>query len=430
MVITPNYGLFPPRGGGMIRRFHLIQELAREHEVHAIISQAEDELHQPKDGYKFPESPKVYSMAQSSPPRTIFDHLPHRIGPALQYRWLQRSWRGPTNSDVLNTHHLIREILEDNEIDAVIFGDLSSMLSASLVKRLSPRSVRILNADNIDHHLLAQELQSHDGSESERKLLQESYIRTRWYESHLEQHVDAFFACSNDDREVLESLNGARTRGFTIPNGVDTSARPFDTSLHKSECREIIFCGTLSYPPNRDGLFWFHEKIWPLIIRRHPDARLVVIGWGSKKEYFSEVCADPTVKFIGQVQDSIPYYHRTGIAVVPLRIGSGTRLKILDSMSLGNPVVSTRTGAGGMGAVDGEHLLLMDTPTHFAEAIERLLCNPELFERIRRSARRFVERQYDWRVIGQTMNKALNSLISKSDYTFGYAGSRKPKAIR
>lgn len=404
----------------MIRRFHLIQELSRNHEVHAIVSQPLHEFRHPKDGYTFPASTTIHSILESPPPPTVFDRLPGRLGPALLYRWLRRSWRGPTNSGVLETYHLIQRILKDYPIDAVIFGDLSTMLSAPIVKRLSPKSIRILNADNVDHSLLAQELQNQNGGNTKRHELEQSYAQTRWHESHLAQYVDAFFACSSEDQEVLASLNGTKTKGFTIPNGVDTAARPYDASIHKRDSRELIFCGTLSYPPNRDGLLWFHEQIWPLIVHRHPDLRLVVIGWGAAKESFDQLCVDPTVDFIGQVDNSIPYYHRSGITVVPLRWGSGTRLKILDSMSLGNPVISTRAGAAGLVAIDGKHLLLADTPTSFAEAVDRLLCEGALFDRLRTSARAFVEQQYDWRIVGQAINKALNHLLAEKDPSLEY----------
>lgn len=392
----------------MIRRFHLIKELAQNNEVHAIVCQPQHELRQAIDGYKFPRSVHVHSIADL--PLSTASSTLARIGQAFQYRWIRRSWRGPTDSGVLKSYPIIRKILRQNKVDAVIFGDLSTMLSAPIVKRLSPKSVRILNADNVDHNLLAQELQHANGYTTENGSLKQRYNQTRWQESHLEQFVDAFFACSTHDQEVLTSLN-SKTRAFTIPNGVDTGARPYDANTHKRFSKELIFCGTLSYPPNKEGLLWFHEQIWPLIIQRHPDLRLVVIGWGAQKESFPTLCADPTVKFIGQVDDSLPYYQRTGIAVVPLTWGSGTRLKILDSMSLGNPVISTEAGAEGLEVRAEEHFLLANTPVQFADAVDRLLHDEGLFERLRTSARMFVEEKYDWRVIGHAMNKALQELL-------------------
>jgi len=411
MVLIPYHAFFPPRGGGKLRSFHLLQELAREHEVHAIIFQPEKELRQPRDGYRFPESVKVYGPTQTPPPPTLFDKLPGRLGPALHHRWLQRSWRGPASSILLQAHHLIDRVLARYEIDVAIFPTLSTISAASLVKRLRPQVIRILNTENVEHSLLLQAIRACNSNKDEQATLQKEYLRALSAESHLARFVRAFFACSEADREALELLNKGEVKGYLVPNGVDTAARPFDDRPDKSESRDILFCGTLSYPPNREGLLWFHREVWPLIIEQHPGVRLVVIGWGAKKEDFATLNSDPTVNLVGEVDDSIPYYHRTGIAVVPLRQGSGTHLKVLDSMSLGNPVVSTRIGAQGIDAVHGKHLLLADQPIHFAETVTRLLSDADTFECIRQSARLFVEQRYDWRVIGRMMNDSISSLL-------------------
>src|SRR6476619_1259285 len=122
VVITPNPGLFPPQGGGMIRRFHLIKELARNHEVHAIVSQPQYELRQPIDGYKFPSSVQVHSIGDFPSPIVSSTKLIARLGLAFQYRWIRRSWSGPTDSGVVNSYPIIRKILRQHKVDAVIFG--------------------------------------------------------------------------------------------------------------------------------------------------------------------------------------------------------------------------------------------------------------------------------------------------------------------
>ena len=416
-ILIPYRHFFPPRNGGQLRCFYLLRELAREHQVHAIILQPEEELRQPTGGYQFPASVRVYGPAQTPPPRSVFDWLPGRLGLALHYRWLQRSWRGPANSVLLETHHLIRHILTRHDIDVVILTTLSSICVASLVKRVCPQAIRILNTENIEHHLLAQAVGGDDGVRREGRAWRRNYLRTCWYESHLARFVHTFFACSDEDRETLASLNRGELKGFVVPNGVDTSARPFDGRADKGQSRELLFCGSLNHPPNREGLLWFHGKIWSLIAARHPGLRLVVIGRGPVPGTLAPLQADPRVDLVGEVDDVVPYYHRTGISVVPLRTGSGTRLKVLEAMSLGNPVVSTSLGAQGIEAVDREHLLLADEPTQFAEAVERLLSDAGLFERMRRSARTFVEQTYDWQVVGQTMSRAIDSLLIQSELT-------------
>jgi glycosyltransferase involved in cell wall biosynthesis len=412
MIVIPYHGLFPPQNGGKLRCFHLLQELAREHEVHAIIMQPEQELREEKSGYVFPPEVKVYGPAQVPPPASLFDRLPKKMATALQYRWLQRTWRGPANGLVLAVHHLVEQILKNNNIEVVVFTGLSTLPLVPLVRRLRPEAFRIISTDNVDHHLLLQEIENSGGDCDKRKSLQKSYEQTLWQETHLARFVNAFFACSDEDWETFHALNSQAVKGYVIPNGVDVGGRPFDDRHDKNTSTDVIFCGSLNYEPNRDGLLWLHEKIWPLVLQAKRDARLVVVGRGAGESDFGTLRADPSVQFVGSVEDVVPHYHRAGVSVVPLRMGSGTRLKILEAMSLGNPVVSTRIGAQGINAVNGKQILLEDEPEKFAGAVGRLMSEAALFNSLRRSAYQLVKETYDWKVIGQKMNLSIRELLS------------------
>ncbi len=407
MVIP--YAVFPPRNGGQLRCFYLLRELARQHEVHLVIMQAPAELQASRDGYVFPEGVKVYSPLQTPPPRTAFDRLPARWGPALQYRWLQRSWRGPASSIVLKAYHLVAYVMAHHCIDVVILEHLGAALLGPLVRRCGSGTLRILDAHNIDHRLFLHQMESHGDAASRSDAI--AYEHSRYYETHLAEIVDAFFACSDDDRNVLSNLNGGRMPGYTIPNGVDVERRPYDSRHSKWQSGHVLFCGTLNYAPNRDGLLWFHRDVWPLVRRQNPNVQLMVVGQGAANDDFLDLRYDPSVQFIGAVDDVVPYYKRAGVAVVPLRQGSGTRLKLLEAMSMGNPVVSTRIGAEGIEAQSGEHLLLADVPDEFAAAITSLVSAPERFDAIRQSAHKLVSAAYDWQAIGGRLNDAIDALV-------------------
>ena len=399
-----HYELLPIRGGGALRSFHLLRQLAREHEVHAIIFQREAELRRETEGYKVPDSVRIYSPIDHPPPASVFDRLPRRLGPGLHYRWLRRSWRGPASADVLRCHHLIRRILGEHQIDAVIFEYVGILGAASLIRRLSPRTRRILNAHNVDHKLYAQQLASRYGQtipDRERRIL----AQTKWMEENLGSFVHNFWACSDRDRTALQALSGLG--GFTIQNGIDTATRPFDPNPAKAQIKTLLFCGSLSYAPNLNGLEWFRKEVWPQLREADSSVRLRIIGSGARPDHYAELRADSTVEFLGEVDTVLPHYCRSGVCIVPLLEGSGTRLKLLEAMSLGNPVVSTRIGAEGIEASDGEHILLADDPNAFTSAILRLLHEPITFNNMRRAARRLVEARYDWALIGDRMNAAL-----------------------
>src|SRR5438105_4915024 len=410
--IVPYAKMFPPRNGGQLRCFHVLRELARENEVHAIILQPQSELQGERNGYTFSDCVRVYGPAQTPPPFTIFDLLPAKLNFALHYRWLQRSWRGPAEGTVLQIYHLLEDILRRVPIDVVIFENLQGMMASPIVRRFSRQSFRILHAYNVDSDLHEQLLNAGKKvTPSDFSLLH----NMRWLESNLHRFVDTFWACSEIDRAKLETMDQGCIHGFTVRTGVDTTMLQYDDHPDKFESREILFCGSLDYSPNRNGLLWFHKSIWPLVRERLPRVKLVVIGKGDTGRKVSSLRSDPSVDFIGEVESVVPYYQRCGCVIVPLLEGSGTRIKILEAMSLGNPVISTPIGAEGIEAEHGREILLADKPEEFAAALSRLLGNQQLFDILRRAGRRLVEKKYEWETIGDGINRIIKEVTHNGE---------------
>jgi len=259
LTICP-YSLLPLRGGGGLRCFHLLRQLARFHEVHAIVFQREAELRRETEGYKIPAQVQLYSPIDSPPPSGLFSRLPRKLRMALHYRWLRRSWRGPADAILLRSHHLIAQILPRQKIDAVVFEHLSSMRAAPLVRRLSRPTRAVLDAHNVDHRLMAQEFSqagTRELTRQERKLVE----RTRWEERHLRSSVDAIWCCSEEARRLLTAPN--RIAGYTIPNGVDCSFFQFDERPSKAEAPWLIFSGALQTEANKNAVRWIIGEIWP-----------------------------------------------------------------------------------------------------------------------------------------------------------------------
>lgn len=406
LTICP-YDLIPLRGGGALRSFHLLRQLARFHEVHAILFQSEASLRKESEGYKVPDNVRIYSPIDTPPPPTAFSRLPSRIGNALYYRWLRRSWAGPANRVLLQSWHLFEQILKNHRIDAVLFEGRDAMCAAPWVRRLAPRALPILDAHNVDHKLL--HAQATRSGQIEDSAWQVELERTRRDEERIGRSVHVFFACSKEDRDQLQAMSGIQ--GYVIPNGVDTKYFAFDSREEKSQSRAILFTGSLQYPPNVDGLAWFLDEIWPLLRQRVPGIEFIVGGAGASAELQVRLNNSPQVRFVGEVPDMRPVARQAGVAVCPLRIGSGTRLKILEYMSWGTPVVSTRIGAEGIEVCHGEEILIENEPERFADGVVQFMGNAERFHGMRNAARRLVESEYDWDVIGQRMNAAITSLL-------------------
>jgi glycosyltransferase involved in cell wall biosynthesis len=213
---------------------------------------------------------------------------------------------------------------------------------------------------------------------------------------------------SEDDSRYLSQL-APEARFAVVPNGVDTGFfTPGDEDL--SAEGNVVFVGGTTWFPNKDALQFFSESILPAVRAKSPGCTATWVGRATEKERsgFGQVAG---LSLTGYVPDVRPYVQRAGCFVVPLRVGGGTRLKILDAWAMGKAVVSTSIGCEGLDAVDGENILVRDSPEDFAEAVSDVLLNMELRNRLGRKARATVESTYSWTVIGKKMHHVYENLL-------------------
>jgi polysaccharide biosynthesis protein PslH len=166
--------------------------------------------------------------------------------------------------------------------------------------------------------------------------------------------------------------------------------------------KDLVFLGRMDYHANIDAALYFAKKIWPLIRERRPDLRFVIVGAHPAKEILAlrDVAG---VSVTGTVDDVRPYYRSALAAVVPLRVGGGTRLKVLEAMAAGTPVISTTLGAEGLAVTNGKDILLADSPEAIADAVTSLEANNPAWQDLVTNARNLVRAHYDWPVIGDVL---------------------------
>jgi glycosyltransferase involved in cell wall biosynthesis len=193
-----------------------------------------------------------------------------------------------------------------------------------------------------------------------------------------------------------------------IPNGADVAGAL--TAQATPEPDTLIYPGALSYDANYDAMLHFVHAILPRIRAQRPQVRLRITGWVTAEQQ-AALAADG-VEWTGYVPDVRPLVARAWSEVVPLRLGGGTRLKVLEALALGTPVVSTSKGVEGLELEPEQHLLLADTPAEFARATLRLLAEPALRARLAVAGRQIVRANYDWRQIGGQLNQLLAATVT------------------
>jgi sugar transferase (PEP-CTERM/EpsH1 system associated) len=218
------------------------------------------------------------------------------------------------------------------------------------------------------------------------------WMRLKGYEADVCRCADRVVAVSEADRDAILAVAPGVTINV-VPNGVDLDE--YTGYNGPVEPCDLVFTGKMDFRPNVDAMLWMGREVWPLIQRRRPESRMAIVG--QRPHPRLEPLRDDTgITITGWVPDVRPYIAGATVYVAPLRVGGGTRLKLLQAMAMGAAIVATSLGAEGFPVTHGRELLLADTPGDFAQAVLRLLEDPEQRSQMGRSARSFVEATYAW----------------------------------
>jgi len=218
------------------------------------------------------------------------------------------------------------------------------------------------------------------------------WMRLKGYEAGICRHAHRVVAVSEADRDAILAVAPDVTINV-VPNGVDLDeytgysgpAKPYD----------LVFTGKMDFRPNVDAMLWMGHEVWPLIRRRRPGSSMAIVGQRPHPR-LEPLREEAGITVTGWVPDVRPYIAGATVYVAPLRVGGGTRLKLLQAMAMGAAIVATSLGAEGFPVTHGRELLLADTPGDFAQAVLHLLEDQEQRSQLGKSARRFVEATYGW----------------------------------
>jgi glycosyltransferase involved in cell wall biosynthesis len=377
----------PPRFGAQARVHGLMTQLARRHDLTAVTLV----------DYEF--DVEECRRAMQAYCREVVLVTNPRVRRGLAKRLLQLQSLASTRSferlqvTVPAMQQALDRVLRARRFDIVnleftFLGDCD-LRQAPPGERLPPL---VVDSHNIDYDLARQYARAGNGP-TRRLYAGANWRKLRREELGTYRDADGVYLCSAaDERHIQDQLPGVRTA--VIPNAADVEySRPRPTDP-PPDGRTVVYFGLLSYVPNVDGVIHFVKDIWPRITEAHPEARCKIIGGRAPASLLA--LAGPRVELTGFVSDLRPHLAAAAAVVVPLRLGGGTRLKIVEAMAMGKAIVSTTLGAEGIEAVPGRDLLVEDDPAAFADAVNRLLAEPGLAARIGKSARQLAVERYAW----------------------------------
>lgn len=220
----------------------------------------------------------------------------------------------------------------------------------------------------------------------------------------LSAHV---LAVSEPDQVLLAQLS--KTPITVVKNGIPVSDYLPIEPTDELGAKALVFTGTMDYRPNIDAVLWFAEEIFPQVLTEHPDAHFYVVG-NRPHPRLDSLREHPNITITGRVEDMEPYWRGATIYIAPLRMGSGTRFKLLGAMAAQCAIVSTTIGAMGLGVTSGQEMRLADKASDFAQAVNDLLSHPAQREQMRQTGREFVQTHFDWSVIVPHLLEVYDSL--------------------
>lgn len=389
-VLAITYGLpWPLTEGAKIRDFHLLRELSASAQVSLLAFCKDDPQANPVPSLNaFCHSVETFSPPPTNPLQALSAKLQHRLPLAAL------SFYHPAFAARMEA--LIASLSPD-------LVQIEHSFLAPYVTAIPATCRKVLSLHNIGETQYARMAALSPSSPTARL---KAFLMRNW-EASWAARFNHVITVSPEDAAWLHN-RAPQVPVTLIPNGVNTETL---APLRAPTSQDLLFIGVLGYPPNAHAVLDFVRQTLPLIHQTHPSTRLIVVGRNPGPE-LRALASSNQIELHADVPDVLPFYRRTAISIVPLKAGGGTRLKILEAMSLARPVVSSTIGCEGLGLSSGKQLLIADTPQDTASAISRLLNSPALATQLTTAARAWVEAHHDWRRLGASLTSLHQQLCT------------------
>lgn len=400
-VLLIDEGLcWPLDSGKKLRSYNLLARLAPHHEISLLAYQYGSDSEEAKAQI---ERLGVSVSTVPAPP------MP-KEGPPAALRVVQSALRGLPYSAALYGRPImaraIRETVRRLRLDLV-------HLEITTMGQPIPRSIdapMVLNAHNCETRIW-ERLASNESNPIKAAVFWSQARLMRRFERDMLRRCQHVCPVSAEDQRSLSEFSN-RPRFTVVPNGVDLDFYGYDSN--QIARHSIVFTGALDWRPMQEAVVHFLEEIYPRVREKTPDATATIAG-RHPPDWLRQIVAEhPDTRLLANVPDIRVPLREASVAIAPIKSGSGSRLKILEALAIGRPVVATRVGAEGLGLEHGKHLLLADEPDEFAENVCRLWQDELMYEKLRANGRAIVEKNFGWDSIAETMGRVWDSVGART----------------
>jgi polysaccharide biosynthesis protein PslH len=307
----------------------------------------------------------------------------------------------------------LAEKIEENSPEIIQFETINSYFACrKIISLIKDKKIKIvLDEHNLEFNLFKQAIKNFSPI---KKIIGKYVLNSlKYFEIDAIKSSDIVLCCSNEDKIKFEGYLPSK-KIFSIPNGADID---YFKSSNLSKEKSILFMARFGYPPNDDAIKFYIDKIHKKIKKEIKGFKIYILGKNPPKWLFNLSRQDESIILMGFVKDVRNYLEKARVCICPLRSGSGTRLKILEYLACGKPVVSTSIGAEGIEVTNKKNIILEDNPNKFAEKVIKLLNEEELSKKLGKNGRKLVEERYSWDKIVVQMEKGYSEILSNSNET-------------
>ena len=392
---------YPLDNGGKIKTFSTIEALSREHTIDLVCFYEKENIIEAKKVLEKYCRKVILVPIKVTTRENMTYMMKKAIGclfskfPLIVYKYWSKEMR-----------KTVAGLVAENHYDVTYFNYLQIYTYKDVIRKISPNMKFVLDMQNCETRIFQRHAHETNNFLKQVYLLLESY-KLSLFEKHAVQNTDRLIVLSDEDQTALEELCGNKLLCAVIPIAVKEPGY-VKTIDDAKEDIDILFLGTLTWAPNNEGMIWFMQKVMPMLndkLRFH----LYVVGKNPSSELKSLVEKYSNITLTGYVDEVRPYYEKCDFLVVPLFVGSGQRVKIIEAFSYGMPVVSTSIGAEGLDCVDGENILIADSEMEFTEKIVQL-CDKKLQRKLSENGRILYDEKYTVDAIAKRINDVVNSL--------------------